>query len=109
VNIFIKVKIQSRYEEKSLLPVRLEFTAFRLWDWRAAYCATEAWCSLFKKINIFHRLDTEKKKKLFEKYVLEIEDLSVLRMRLAYNCMKEEDRLSSSLSLPVEKDNNGNS
>ena len=28
---------------KSLLPVRLELTAFRLWDWRAAYCATEAW------------------------------------------------------------------
>ena len=26
-------------------PVRLELTAFRLWDWRAAYCATEArWC-----------------------------------------------------------------
>ena len=24
-------------------PVRLELTAFRLWDWRAAYCATEAW------------------------------------------------------------------
>ena len=23
-------------------PVRLELTAFRLWDWRAAYCATEA-------------------------------------------------------------------
>ena len=22
--------------------VRLELTAFRLWDWRAAYCATEA-------------------------------------------------------------------
>ena len=29
---------------KSLPPVRLELTAFRLWDWRAAYCATEAWC-----------------------------------------------------------------
>ena len=23
--------------------MRLELTAFRLWDWRAAYCATEAW------------------------------------------------------------------
>ena len=27
-----------------LLPrVRLELTTFRLWDWRAAYCANEAW------------------------------------------------------------------
>ena len=28
--------------KKDLPPVRLELTAFRLWDWRAAYCATEA-------------------------------------------------------------------
>ena len=27
---------------KCMPPVRLELTAFRLWDWRAAYCATEA-------------------------------------------------------------------
>ena len=25
-----------------MLLVRLELTTFRLWDWRAAYCATEA-------------------------------------------------------------------
>ena len=31
------------YFLKNILPpVRLELTAFRLWDWRAAYCATEA-------------------------------------------------------------------
>ena len=29
-------------DKKDLPPVRLELTAFRLWDWRAAYCATEA-------------------------------------------------------------------
>ena len=32
------------YFLKNILPpVRLELTAFRLWDWRAAYCATEAY------------------------------------------------------------------
>ena len=31
-----------RDEQNVLPPVRLELTAFRLWDWRAAYCATEA-------------------------------------------------------------------
>ena len=30
------------WNKKDLPPVRLELTAFRLWDWRAAYCATEA-------------------------------------------------------------------
>ncbi len=29
---------------KKVMPrVRIELTAFRLWDWRAAYCATKAW------------------------------------------------------------------
>ena len=28
--------------EKSCAPVRIELTTFRLWDWRAAYCAKEA-------------------------------------------------------------------
>ena len=33
---------------KKILPrVRLELTAFRLWDWRAAYCATEACVNFF--------------------------------------------------------------
>ena len=32
-----------QYWKKKIMPrVRLELTAFRLWDWRAAYCATEA-------------------------------------------------------------------
>ena len=30
--------------------VRLELTAFRLWDWRAAYCATEAIATVGKEI-----------------------------------------------------------
>ena len=30
--------------KKNLPRVRIELTTFRLWDWRAAYCATEAWC-----------------------------------------------------------------
>ena len=34
--------------KKRLPPVRLELTAFRLWDWRAAYCATEARCQCKK-------------------------------------------------------------
>ena len=49
-NIFL-LKLFSAFEfnyyllkkSKDLPPVRLELTAFRLWDWRAAYCATEAW------------------------------------------------------------------
>ena len=33
----------SKMKKKNDLPrVRLELTAFRLWDWRAANCATEA-------------------------------------------------------------------
>ena len=39
--------------KKKLPPVRLELTAFRLWDWRAAYCATEAslsWLFLFSLV-----------------------------------------------------------
>ena len=35
---------------KILPPVRLELTAFRLWDWRAAYCATEAYWEPWEKI-----------------------------------------------------------
>ena len=30
--------------------MRLELTAFRLWDWRAAYCATEAYWEPWEKI-----------------------------------------------------------
>ena len=33
---------QNKDVKNNLPPVRLELTAFRLWDWRAAYCATEA-------------------------------------------------------------------
>ena len=39
---------------QNILPlVRLELTAFRLWDWRAAYCATEAdaSCKFLLEIN----------------------------------------------------------
>ena len=32
--------------------MRLELTAFRLWDWRAAYCATEAWWKYYLKLKI---------------------------------------------------------
>ncbi len=32
---------------KHMPRVRLELTAFRLWDWRAAYCANEAWKIIF--------------------------------------------------------------
>ena len=32
----------SKMKKKDLPRVRLELTAFRLWDWRAANCATEA-------------------------------------------------------------------
>ena len=31
-----------KWKNNDLPRVRLELTAFRLWDWRAAYCATEA-------------------------------------------------------------------
>ena len=37
--------------------MRLELTAFRLWDWRAAYCATEA--SLSAKDNVRNVLANE--------------------------------------------------
>lgn len=33
---------EKEIEKKGMPRVRLELTAFRLWDWRAAYCATEA-------------------------------------------------------------------
>ena len=37
-------KINSALDKWKKLPrVRIELTAFRLWDWRAAYCATKAW------------------------------------------------------------------
>ena len=32
----------SKMKKNDLPRVRLELTAFRLWDWRAANCATEA-------------------------------------------------------------------
>ena len=35
-------KILLKKYENIMPRVRLELTAFRLWDWRAAYCATEA-------------------------------------------------------------------
>ena len=41
-NPTITSQLGSLTRTKSLPPVRLELTAFRLWDWRAAYCATEA-------------------------------------------------------------------
>ena len=44
------------FTKKDFLPrVRLELTAFRLWDWRAAYCATEAWisCGIGKTILLY--------------------------------------------------------
>ena len=39
-----KTQVQKEGENKikDMPRVRLELTAFRLWDWRAAYCATEA-------------------------------------------------------------------
>ena len=41
------------HQNIALPPVRLELTAFRLWDWRAAYCATEAdaSCKFLLEIN----------------------------------------------------------
>ena len=40
---FLEASFLSSWKEKKILPrVRLELTAFRLWDWRAANCATEA-------------------------------------------------------------------
>ena len=38
----VLIKPQDENIKTDLPPVRLELTAFRLWDWRAAYCATEA-------------------------------------------------------------------
>ncbi len=43
---------------KNLPRVRIELTAFRLWDWRAAYCATKAW--YYKKLTF----------KYFYKYIM---------------------------------------
>ena len=41
-------------KQKKLMPrVRLELTTFRLWDWRAAYCANEAW-STWGKCSLWH-------------------------------------------------------
>ena len=45
-NIFWRKK---KKRKKTVPPVRIELTTFRLWDWRAAYCAKEArhvWQSL---------------------------------------------------------------
>ena len=42
VQIRVSPHVFSFLMKKILPPVRLELTAFRLWDWRAAYCATEA-------------------------------------------------------------------
>ena len=41
-----------RWKSVCLPPVRLELTAFRLWDWRAAYCATEA-CWQYRITTLF--------------------------------------------------------
>ena len=42
LKLIAKSSITFRCHKKWLPRVRLELTAFRLWDWRAAYCATEA-------------------------------------------------------------------
>ena len=54
----LKTNIVGQENEKIMPPVRLELTAFRLWDWRAAYCATEAGESK-AKIFIFPNLRFE--------------------------------------------------
>ncbi len=52
--------------------MRLELTAFRLWDWRAAYCATEAWYILqYSLTKLYYTLPKhlkKKKKKLIRKW-----------------------------------------
>ena len=62
------ILIISQQQEKQLPPVRLELTAFRLWDWRAAYCATEA-CAPARHIAFFQQTlrGTSAEKKLCQK------------------------------------------
>ena len=44
------MKFRSQVYEQRFLPrVRIELTTFRLWDWRAVYCANEACKYLLKK------------------------------------------------------------
>ena len=51
--------------EKFMPPVRLELTAFRLWDWRAAYCATEAILTMGNWGQILHhKTDIGKREKV---------------------------------------------
>ncbi len=52
--------------EKFMPPVRLELTAFRLWDWRAAYCATEAG-TIELKVSKFKRFLKTKQTFTFQK------------------------------------------
>ena len=49
---FSRVSTWMGDRQNILPPVRLELTAFRLWDWRAAYCATEAsgWTKHFNQV-----------------------------------------------------------
>ena len=49
----VLIKPQDEIIKTNLPPVRLELTAFRLWDWRAAYCATEAHCFTWRSKKIF--------------------------------------------------------
>ena len=41
--------VKRRTTKKVVPPVRIELTTFRLWDWRAAYCAKEA-CPMKSKL-----------------------------------------------------------
>ena len=55
---------------KVLPPVRLELTAFRLWDWRAAYCANEAWlCSNSCPSHCSHPFEFTKFNTIMSKYI----------------------------------------
>ncbi len=54
-NSKVKKPNKTNIKRGKVLPrVRLELTAFRLWDWRAAYCATEAWWFL-KELNLYKK------------------------------------------------------
>ena len=57
---------------KNDLPrVRLELTAFRLWDWRAAYCATEAWVEAGETNICFHTQRSHTMSPLFLSFLSE--------------------------------------
>ena len=53
--------IQGKGVSKQMPSVRVELTTFRLWDWRAAYCANEAHSSTYvhhwSSYNLFFKVE----------------------------------------------------